>query len=89
MFAFCSELFSEKHGLIIAVGEYPAEGRWPSISSKNDVLHIEGALMHLGFNKANILSVYDERATQEGIIGAIKELSKRVKRGDIVYIHFS
>ena len=89
MFLLIFSASAEKYGLIIAVGDYPAEGRWPAISSKNDVLHIEGALVHLGFDKSNIARIFDEEATKSGIINAIKNLTGKLKPGDIVYIHFS
>ena len=47
-------LSAEKHALIIAIGDYPQEGLWPDISSKNDVHHIQSALIKLGWKNENI-----------------------------------
>jgi hypothetical protein len=86
--SFC-QISAEKHGMIIAVGAYPSEGRWPSISSQNDVHHIQNALMAIGFKKDNISGIYDADATRDGIIQALEQLESRLSYGDIVYIHFS
>ena len=80
---------AEKHALIIAVGDYPIDGGWPSISSKNDISHIENALKILGFDPANISKVIDGEATREGILKAFEALTKKIKPGDNIFIHFS
>jgi len=82
-------LSAEKYSLVIAIGDYPEEGGWPDISSQNDVVHINAALKILGFKSENIRTLFDEEATKEGIVNSIKELTKKLKKGDIVYIHFS
>jgi hypothetical protein len=86
---FSFALQAEKHALIIAVGDYPIDGGWPSISSKNDISHIENALKILGFDPANISKVIDGEATREGILKAFESLTKKIKPGDNVFIHFS
>ena len=80
---------AEKHALIIAVGDYPIDGGWPSISSKNDISHIENALKILGFDPANISKVIDGEATRVGILKAFEALTKKIKPGDNIFIHFS
>lgn len=82
-------LKAEKHALIIAIGDYPEEGKWPDISSQNDVIHIESMLDVLGFKPNNIIKIQDEQATKADIISALKQLTSRLKEGDMVYIHFS
>lgn len=84
-----SGLNAEKYGLVIAIGDYPEEGGWPDISSQNDVVHINAALKILGFNSNNIITLFDEQATKEGILNSIKTLTQKLKKGDVVYIHFS
>ena len=80
---------AEKYALIIAVGDYPEEGKWPDISSMNDVIHIETALGRLGFRSENIIKIADKNATKAGIMEAFRQLSARAAAGDMVYIHFS
>jgi hypothetical protein len=76
-----------KHGLIIAIGEYPKETDWKPISSVNDIPLIKNALVKQGFN--DIDSIKNEQATKAGIIKAFEALNARVKKGDIVVIHIS
>ena len=95
VFFFCSFLFlltnirSEKHALIIAIGDYPQESYWPDISSKNDVHHIQSALLQLGWTSDNIINIQDAQATQAGIISQLELLQSKVNEGDIVFIHYS
>lgn len=80
---------AEKHALIIAIGDYPEESRWPDISSRNDVAHVEAALLQLGFVTSDISYLYDADATKAGIEQEFSKLLARVNTGDIVYIHYS
>ena len=82
-------LSAEKHALIIAIGDYPAEGKWPDISSTNDVIHIEAALLQLGFQQGNIVKVLNAEATRKGILSAFSSIQNKLKPGDVVYLHFS
>jgi hypothetical protein len=76
-----------KHALIIAIGNYPKETDWASISSLNDVKLIQDALGKQGFSNFNVLR--DQEADKNSIVNAINELTARVAKGDIVVIHFS
>jgi len=78
-----------KRALIIAVADYPEDGRWKDISSDNDIPLIEGALLQQGFNAKNIRVINDSLASKEFIVDELKSLSKRAKKGDIVVIHYS
>ena len=80
---------AEKYALIIAVGDYPEEGKWPDISSINDVIHIEATLAKLGFPEGNVIKILDAQATRQGILTAFSSIQEKLKSGDIVYIHFS
>ncbi len=88
---FCKILAvrAEKYGLIIAVGNYPAAGGWQAISSKNDIIHVNEALIAIGFLPKNISIIVDEQATRDGIVASIKALTDKLTQGDIIYIHFS
>lgn len=87
---FCLQLSAaEKYALIIAVGDYPAKGGWSTISSVNDVPLIKGALLLQGFKEANIMTVIDAQATKKGIEEAVGSLEKKIKKGDIVVVHYS
>lgn len=86
---FCNVTHAEKHGLIIAIGDYPEDGKWMDISSQNDVDLVRSALAHMAFPEENIYQISDAEATQAGIIAAFERLAENVAEGDIVYIHFS
>ncbi len=87
-FLMSSKIFSQaKHALIFAIGNYPASGGWPTISSLRDVGFIETVLKKQGFN--DIKLVADSQATVKGISTALDDLIQRVKAGDVVVIHFS
>lgn len=89
LFLISFNLSAEKHALVIAIGDYPEEGKWPDISSANDVIHVEATLAKLGFQEKNIIKVLDAEATRHGILTAFSVIQNRLKLGDIVYIHFS
>ncbi len=80
---------SNKHALIIAVGDYPAEGKWKDISSTNDVTLIKNALLKQGFPDANIKIITNADAKKQDIVNQLKNLANTVNKGDIVAIHFS
>ena len=88
-FISMADISAEKHALIIAIGDYPQESYWPDISSKNDVHHIQSALIKLGWSNENIINIYDNQATFQGIIDQLTLLQSKVKKGDIVFIHYS
>lgn len=80
---------AEKFALVIAVGDYPEESRWPDISSVNDVPHVQASLLSLGFAESHIFYLKDEQATRAGILQAFSDLSAQLSEGDMVYIHYS
>ncbi len=89
LLSLASVVKAEKHGLVIAIGQYSTESLWPPISSMNDVPHVTSAFKILGFDEKNISIITNDQATKSGIISAISELTARVKEGDVVYIHYS
>jgi hypothetical protein len=81
---------SEKHGLIIAIGQYDkATTGWGPISSKNDIPLIRQMLNNQGFIDNNIATLIDAQATKSGIEAALAQLVKKINKGDIVVIHYS
>ncbi len=78
-----------KHALLFAISDYPEIGGWDKLSSSNDIAHISKALQWIGFQSTNIVQVTDEKVTVSGIKDAFSELNNRIKKGDIVFIHFS
>ena len=78
-----------KHAVIFAIGDYPAAGGWPKISSANDIPVIKAALMNQQFPEKNIRIVKDGAATKAGIKNVLEELIRSVKEDDVVVLHFS
>src|SRR6476659_6533783 len=78
-----------KHALIIGIGNYPAKGGWPVISSARDIPYIDSALIRQGFKDIRILK--DGQATKKGIETAFEKLINDIGQNsnDIVVIHVS
>ncbi|MCU0394635.1 MAG: caspase family protein [Chitinophagaceae bacterium] len=83
----CS-LGQTKRALLIGVSQY-SDPRWKSLSSDNDIRYLRDALQLQRFQPAHIMMLTDAQATHAGIRQAFEQLTKTVKAGDIVYIHFS
>jgi len=80
---------NSKYALIIAVANYPKNTGWNSISSDNDVVILEDALLRQGFKKEDISIIIDEGANKQSILNQLETLTNKVNSGDIVVIHFS
>jgi hypothetical protein len=87
--AFIPEEEGGKRALIVAVGNYPQASGWEAISSLNDIDPVKDALMKQGFAASDIQIIKDAQATAAGMRQALRELKKRTRKGDVVYIHFS
>jgi hypothetical protein len=79
----------KKVALIIAIGEYPENGKWRNLSSMNDVKYVKDALIKTGFNGNDIDTLCNKDATKKGMVKALDDLYNRVGEGDIVYFQFS
>ena len=78
-----------KRGLIVAIGDYGPGSKWRPISSLNDAPLVRSAMQKQGFDAGNINVLKNESATKKNIIGALQDLAKNSKAGDIVIIHIS
>jgi metacaspase-1 len=90
-FFFSSEMVfaSEKRALIVAVGSYPQNSGWQSLSSLNDADLISALLEGQGFARKSVTIIKNEQATQKGILKAFENLISQTKKGDVVLFHFS
>ena len=86
---FLSVGATEKHALIIAIGDYPKKSGWGDISSTNDVPLIKQTLLNQDFKESNITVLKDKGATYEGIKKVIAAFTGSLSPGDIAVIHFS
>lgn len=75
-----------RYALIIAIGKYPTDSEWWSIHAANDLSLLKPVLQKQHFSVSQLT---DKQATKEGIIREFQALTKQLKKGDIVFIHFS
>ena len=82
-------LAQEKHALLIGIGQYPASSGWSTIHGDNDVIIIKALLSSQGVKDDNITTLTNASATKNAIMDALEHLRHEVRKGDVVYIHFS
>lgn len=80
-----------KKALLVGISEYTPEGErtpfsWENIHGENDVRLLAPTLAKQGFS---IDSLTSSDATAKKIRAHMKKMEKSVKKGDIVFIHFS
>lgn len=76
--------FAEKKAFLVGISKYKTE--WRDIHGSEDVALLSRELIHQDFQ---VTTVSNERATRYGIVNGLKAFIKTLKKGDIVYIHFS
>lgn len=77
-----------KKALVIGLGKQE-DSSWNKINGDKDVPYVLKMLAHSGYDKGNIVTLVNEKATKQNIVMAFNHLIKRCKLNDIVYIHFS
>jgi Caspase domain len=95
--------FKNKHALLIGIGSYappmgatpvadsrfPHGGTWNNLAAPpNDVAAMQ-RLLRERFDFGDIRELTDERATRQGILGAIDTLIEDTHPGDLVVIYYS
>lgn len=80
----------QKRALLIGISDYgnvrEDPDQWSNISGANDVKLLTPLFEEQGFA---VTSLVDAEATHSAIIKALDKLTKRCKKGDLVYLHFS
>lgn len=89
VFLISLQSHATKRALIIAVGDYPENSGWGSISSVNDVPLIKNSLLINGFLEQDITILLDAKANKQGILDALEQLQSKIVKGDIIVIHYS
>jgi hypothetical protein len=88
----CFQLYAQNRwALLIGISEYTPEEEetdysWNNIHGENDVRLLAPTLTKQGFSIDSLLSA---DATARNIRSRMKELVRKVRQGDIVFIHFS
>lgn len=80
-----SPLYADKYALLVGVSQYPQESGWGNISADNDIDFLKKVLSPTW----NVITLENEQATRDGIIGSFDSLSSIVSDGDTLLIHFS
>lgn len=78
-----------KLALVVGIGTYPQESGWCTIHGDNDIPIVMEMLEQNGFEKDNILTLKNEKATKQAVMQALGGLIQKANEGDVVYIHFS
>lgn len=71
---------------MIGLGQYQ-DRTWGTVHGDKDVTLVKNMLTSCGYK--DLATLINKEATKAGILTAFENLSKRCKRGDVVYIHFS
>lgn len=82
------ETYATNRALLIGIGKYPtAQTGWKVIHGDDDVKLLASAFKAQKFT--DITTLINNKATKFAIITELKNLHKRCRPGDVVYIHFS
>ncbi len=76
--------FAAKRAFLVGISKYKMD--WPTIHGSEDVGLIK---CELNKQKFQVTTLTNEQATHDGIIKGLNSLKTQIKKGDIVYIHFS
>lgn len=77
--------FAEKRAFLVGISKYKMD--WPTIHGSEDVELLKPILKEKqGFR---VTTLTNKQATHDSIINGLKAFIKTIKKGDIVYIHFS
>src|SRR5574344_2305240 len=79
----------KKYALLVGISDYHALNKaneWNNIHGTNDVSLITPLLKKQGFN---VSAITETKATRANILKQLKQLTHRVSKGSIVYLHFS
>lgn len=77
-----------KRAIVIGLGQQE-DSSWSKINGDSDIPYIKTMLYSSGFNRQNIVTLVNEKATKKNIVTAFDRLIKQCNSGDIIYIHFS
>lgn len=79
----------DKYAILIGIGNYPDGSGWTEIHGNNDVHILEARMVGQGIPSENIIKLIDDQATKSGICEAFEQTLAKVKKNDVVYVHFS
>jgi hypothetical protein len=82
---------SKKHALIIGVNRYKyMDPQYQLNGCVNDAKLVKSVLKNkFNFDSGNIVTLYDEAATRDGILTEMERMLDVIENDDIVVFHFS
>jgi hypothetical protein len=82
---------SKKYALLIGINRYPYMAEKYQLNGcVNDAKLFKSILKNkFGFEPTNIITLYDDAATREGILAAMNQILEVIEDNDIVVFHFS
>jgi metacaspase-1 len=84
---------ARKLALLVGISKYQRRGastEWSNLNTGLDLELLQKALIEkFRFEPADILVLRDEKATRDGIIAGLRNLSARAGKGDVVFFHYS
>lgn len=75
-----------RRALVFGLGKQ-ADPSWARIHGDNDVFYVHQMLMKMGYT--DVYTLKNEQATKAAMVQAFRELVRRCRKGDVVYIHYS
>lgn len=89
LFAGYSAIAAERWAIVVGIGNYPVDSGWSTISGDKDLELVVPMLCNLGFPRTHVKTLSNQEATKQHIQNAFDCLIPKLKKGDIVYFHFS
>ncbi len=80
-----------KHALIIGINKYPYLGaKYQLGGCVNDAKLLKTTLCNkFGFTSGEIVELFNEKASRDGILDAMEQLLRAVQKNDVVLFHYS
>lgn len=76
-----------RYAMVVGIGDYPKESRWPSLHAHIDAQKMKALLRKKGFLEANILMLTNQQATYQNIRLAFKKILEDAEPEDQVLIY--
>lgn len=78
--------FAAKRAFLVGISKYKFSTEWEPIHGSEDVELLKPELIN---QKFEVTTLTNAQATHDNIINCLEAFIKKIKKGDIVYIHFS
>ena len=78
-----------KHALLIGINAYPLFGPPQQLSGCVNDANAMAALLRDAYGFEDVVTLLDEAATRDAILGALDELGARIEEDDVVVVHYS